>query len=374
MSTKRMRFAHLNIKSLPAKVILLRELILKEQYDTSIFGLTETWLSSNIGSDLLDITGYTFIRRSRRERGGGRVGGTDWAIGCVYRAPSLNIPNFLDELETAVGNSVATVDDILFMGDMNIDLINENSRGNALFTSLLETVGLNQIVTEPTRITVNSQTLIDVICTFDLKKDITPMTHTFRNYRNLDIGALKSELKSIPWQNLCDARDIDNKIDFFNSAMLQLQNRHIPIAVERLKNLTNLGKLITFCSLFLYRTRHTDFEHYKRIKNLTRSTIRLEKNHIWNRGSFKTQTMHLTSIKSNSVGFDGIEINFLNLCCPFLLPFITYIINYCLRLAVFPKEWKLSKIKPIPKNREPQTFKGLRPISILSAPSKILEQ
>nr|CAH7769489.1 unnamed protein product [Callosobruchus chinensis] len=287
MSTKRMRFAHLNIRSLPAKVSLLRELILEEQYD--IFGLTETWLSSNIGSDLLDITGYTFIRRDRDGRGGGtgmyiknnirfsilpnesdleqlwikiKVGGTDWAIGCVYRAPSLNIPNFLDELETTVSNLVATTDDILFMGDLNIDLINETSRGNALFTSLLESVGLNQLVTEPTtRITVNSQTLIDVICTsnldrvvscnvksvdamsdheliscsLDLKKDTTPMTHTFRNYRNLDINALTSELKSIPWQNLYDATDIDNKIDFFNSAILQLQDRHIPIVVRTFK-------------------------------------------------------------------------------------------------------------------------------------------
>nr|CAH7716587.1 unnamed protein product [Callosobruchus chinensis] len=338
MSTKRMRFAHLNIRSLPAKVSLLRELILEEQYD--IFGMTETWLSSNIGSDLLDITGYTLIRRDRDGRGGGtgmyiknnirfsilpnesdleqlwikiKVGGTDWAIGCVYRAPSLSIPNFLDELETTVSNLVATTDDILFMGDLNIDLINETSRGNALFTSLLELVGLNQLVTEPTRITVNSQTLIDVICTsnldrvvscnvksvdamsdheliscsLDLKKDTTPMTHTFRNYRNLDINALTSELKSIPWQNLYDATDIDNKIDFFNSAILQLQDRHIPIVVRTFKKpykpwkTDNVMLLISLQNKarmkFKKSKSQPDFEHYKRIKNLKTSTIRLEK-------------------------------------------------------------------------------------------------
>nr|CAH7729994.1 unnamed protein product [Callosobruchus chinensis] len=440
-----------------------------------VFGNHKCWTTN----DLLDITGYTFIRRDRDGHGGGtgmyiknnirfsilpnesdleqlwikiKVGGTDWAIGCVYRAPSLNIPNFLDELETTVSNLVATTDDILFMGDLNIDLINETSRGNALFTSLLESVGLNQLVTEPTRITVNSQTLIDVICTsnldrvvscnvksvdamsdheliscsLDLKKDTTPMTHTFRNYRNLDISALTSELKSIPWQNLYDATDIDNKIDFFNSAILQLQDRHIPIVVRTFKKpykpwkTDNVMLLISLQNKarmkFKKSKSQPDFEHYKRIKNLTTSTIRLEKksymeqmilqnpNNVWK--SLHTLSMsskhknyeipdtlndvndlneyyinsvpksnlslnntvnqytrmsrntprlyddfnfqliddlitlrHLTSIKSNSVGFDGIEIKFLKLCCPFLLPIITHIINYCLRLAVFPKEW-----------------------------------
>nr|CAH7718938.1 unnamed protein product [Callosobruchus chinensis] len=33
-----------------------------------------------------------------------------------------------------------------------------------------------------------------ISCSLDLKKDTTPMTHTFRNYRNLDINALTSEL------------------------------------------------------------------------------------------------------------------------------------------------------------------------------------
>nr|CAI5845396.1 unnamed protein product [Callosobruchus analis] len=371
------------------------------------------------------------------------------------------------------------------MGDLNINLMNGSSRGSALFTSMLESVGLNQIVTEATRITVITETLIDVICTsnldrvvscnvksvdamgdheliscsLDLKKDTTPMTHTFRNYRNLDIDALTSELKSIPWQNLYDATDIDNKIDFFNSAISRLQDRHIPIVERTLKKAYSPWKTDNVMFLISLQNKarikfkksksQTDFEHYKRIKNLTTSIIRLEKksymeqriikspNNLWK--SLNTLNMnsklkkyeipdtlhdvnflnkyyinsvpksnisvmntvnqymsrnasqlydqfnfqliddiitlrHLTSIKSNSVGFDGIEIKFLKLCCPFLLPILTHIINYCLRLAVFPKEWKLSKIKPIPKNREPQTFKDLRPISILSAPSKILEK
>nr|CAI5867578.1 unnamed protein product [Callosobruchus analis] len=59
------------------------------------------------------------------------------------------------------------------MGDLNIDLINGSSRGTALFTSLLESVGRNQIVTEATRMTVNTQTLIDVICTSNLDRVVS---------------------------------------------------------------------------------------------------------------------------------------------------------------------------------------------------------
>nr|CAI5836360.1 unnamed protein product [Callosobruchus analis] len=302
------------------------------------------------------------------------------------------------------------------MGDLNIDLMNGSSRGSALFT---KSVGLNQIVTEATRITVNTQTLIDVICTsnldrvvscnvksvdamsnheliscsLDLKKDTTPMTHTFRNYRNLDIDALTSELKSIPWQNLYDATDIDNKIDFFNSAISRLQDRHIPIVERTFKKPYSPWKTDNVMFLISLQKKarikfkksksQTDFEHYKRIKNLTTSIIRLEKksymeqriikspNNLWK--SLNTLNMssklkkyeipdtlhdvnflneyyinsvpksnisvintvnqymsrnapqlydqfdfqliddiitlrHLTSIKSNSVGFDGIEI------------------------------------------------------------------
>lgn len=78
--------------------------------------------------------------------------------------------------------------------------------------------------------------------------------------------------------------------------------------------------------------------------------------------------------KSNSIGCDDISANMLKLSCPAILPYLTHIINFCLSNSIFPTQWKISRILPLPKKKQPSDFKDLRPISILSAVSKILER
>lgn len=82
----------------------------------------------------------------------------------------------------------------------------------------------------------------------------------------------------------------------------------------------------------------------------------------------------IDKISSKSVGVDGISITMINMCCPFLIPFISHIINFCLRESVFPSQWKTAIIHPLPKVSSPLDFKDLRPISILPVISKILEK
>ena len=82
----------------------------------------------------------------------------------------------------------------------------------------------------------------------------------------------------------------------------------------------------------------------------------------------------INSIKSKAVGSDGIGIDVIKLCIPYLLPYITHIVNFCIAYSVFPTEWKHAQVVPLPKIANPTTFKELRPISILSTLSKILER
>lgn len=44
----------------------------------------------------------------------------------------------------------------------------------------------------------------------------------------------------------------------------------------------------------------------------------------------------LMSIKSQSIGIDGLSIKMLSLCCPHVLPVITHIINSCFLENTFP--------------------------------------
>lgn len=80
------------------------------------------------------------------------------------------------------------------------------------------------------------------------------------------------------------------------------------------------------------------------------------------------------SIKTNSTGVDGLNIYVINLCIPFLLPYLTHIINYCIVNSVFPHDWKRAIIIPLPKKTAPEELKDLRPISILPTLSKIIER
>lgn len=82
----------------------------------------------------------------------------------------------------------------------------------------------------------------------------------------------------------------------------------------------------------------------------------------------------IAGIKSKATGADNINILTLHICLPFLAPYITHIINYCLQNSIFPTCWKKAQVIPVPKISNPSSFNDLRPISILPALSKVLEK
>lgn len=82
----------------------------------------------------------------------------------------------------------------------------------------------------------------------------------------------------------------------------------------------------------------------------------------------------ISSISSDAMGFDNINTTMLKFCCPYILPFITHIINVCILNNVFPDCWKTAYVIPLAKVDSPKQLKDLRPISILPPLSKILEK
>lgn len=80
------------------------------------------------------------------------------------------------------------------------------------------------------------------------------------------------------------------------------------------------------------------------------------------------------SIKSNAVGADQIPIKFIKLLIPVILPILTHVLNFALTSSCFPSSWKIAHILPIPKTNSPKDLNDFRPISILTALSKVLER
>ena len=87
-------------------------------------------------------------------------------IGIVYRPPSGNIEACLGEIHRTLDiiqdseNSEVTL-----MGDLNINYKNRNSTSFKLLKEIEQDFGLKQLIKDPTRITLKSSTLIDLILT-----------------------------------------------------------------------------------------------------------------------------------------------------------------------------------------------------------------
>lgn len=82
----------------------------------------------------------------------------------------------------------------------------------------------------------------------------------------------------------------------------------------------------------------------------------------------------INSVKSNAVGMDDIPIRFIKLILPEIIHKITFIFNMIILSSKFPRAWKMTKVIPIRKKSRSLDLNNLRPISILSALSKVFEK
>lgn len=77
--------------------------------------------------------------------------------------------------------------------------------------------------------------------------------------------------------------------------------------------------------------------------------------------------------KPHTVGYEGISGKMLQHSLPNIAEPLTHIINFSFESGTFPLIWKQVLVKPIPKNNKIKNISELRPISLLSVPSKIAE-
>ena len=75
-----------------------------------------------------------------------------------------------------------------------------------------------------------------------------------------------------------------------------------------------------------------------------------------------------------STGNDNIPISMVKLVAENIASPLTYMISECIRLSVFPTQWKCPRISVIPKIDNPTTGDDYRPTSILPVLSKVFER
>ena len=180
----------LNVCSLRGKVREVADFLSSRGVD--VFGLAETWLKPSISEGELEVSHYNLFRKDRLHRHGGGVcvycheslsvrrrtdlesdaleimwldignSRTCIRIGCGYRPPHMT-QAYWDAFEANVeGACFGTHATTILVGDFNIDIRFPRATGANSLLNLMTRLCLNNYVTQPTRITAHSQSLIDL--------------------------------------------------------------------------------------------------------------------------------------------------------------------------------------------------------------------
>lgn len=184
----------LNARSIVNKVSEFEYLLLS--YSLHVVIITETWLNNTIEDSCIVPVGYKIFRWDRDCRGGGvalvikssivatkinctfsemvwckvNYANTVYVIGAVYRPPCTP-PEFLENLNMFLCSNVNENTRLIIADDFNLPHINweklhagpvETANANLLLEIMLSH-NLSQIVNDYTRVTLTSQSLLDLI-------------------------------------------------------------------------------------------------------------------------------------------------------------------------------------------------------------------
>lgn len=339
-----LEFCHFNVRSLKTSFDLFSSTIQDSELD--IVGLSETWLNTEDPDQLFNIEGYNLIRRDREDRGGGvafyikkflkckvvndlgepdnsleqlwvslNVAGKKLCLGTMYRPPNSNMVNALQLLENNLIDLIPQYDYVMFGGDFNIDFSPlNNPNGYALFSTFLNKYGLIQHITEPTRVTENTSTILDLIisscpnflyepgvfkmvgisdhdmvhCKIRVPKTKPkPFFKTYRDFKNFNFDTFVYDLNNINWDHIFFLPNVDTMLEFLNTNLLYLFDIHAPVKTAKITKapapwLTdNLKLMIKLKKQALTKYKkcksNQSWAEYKELRNLVNMSVKSEK-------------------------------------------------------------------------------------------------
>ena len=192
--------AALNINSLLAHLDDLNFFLLDSKID--VLAINETKIDISVNDNEIYLPGFEVVRKDRSVNG--RSGGGV----CIYLRSNINYqirndlcddrhecvvieiirphsrpfivstwykpPNSPQDIFRQFESSIDKVDseqkDFYLLGDLNCNLHNGSNHNSSTLTNILDIYGLSQLISEPTRITPTSSTLIDLCITSSPEK------------------------------------------------------------------------------------------------------------------------------------------------------------------------------------------------------------
>ena len=190
-----LKIAYLNINSLINKVDEVKEMLSRNMFD--ILFIAETKIDCSVSSSLLSQPGYRTVRKDRKKGGGGlmayiraelsvyrraKLEADDIESICLdvkdnnisrflvcacYRSPGkCKELDFLAALSSAAETMYKTRKELLLLGDFNMDLYHNSAEDrlpNSHLVDFCQRFCLVNKISEPTRVTDKTKTLIDVV-------------------------------------------------------------------------------------------------------------------------------------------------------------------------------------------------------------------
>ena len=270
------------------------ETLLKDQ-GIHILALNETKVDDNIPRDLLPIDGYRFVRHDRNRDGGGvgfyisntivadvredlpyfslearciedkPVKAKSFFVVTWYRPPSDHVDTF-DRLDQFVRVLDAEDKEIILLGDTNCNVgapqdDHDIPPCTKRIVEFYDTFGLQQLISEPTRETASSSTIIDHIATNDPRNVVESGVQqtcisdhyvvyvvrkyfgslkpqhkmiTTRQMKNFDEELFLGDLASVDWRSIVsDSGSLDDAVSRWSDTLSQIIDKHAPLREKR---------------------------------------------------------------------------------------------------------------------------------------------
>ncbi|XP_031339427.1 uncharacterized protein LOC116167944 [Photinus pyralis] len=428
--------------------------------DVDFVGISETFLDASYTDNYVSLNNYNLIRSDRLTFGGGvaiylkacfnfkkiefdvkytsiehswlmvNIDKLKVAFGVVYVPPSANI-EFFNDLSDIIEQVYLKSHLIVLTGDLNVNLLCEDSSESRRLLTLLSNFELIQLIKEPTRITPKSATLLDVICV----SNSLNINSCGTNLKNLNINSFTYDAERVNWQEINQCENINTRVHMLNECILELFDIHAPFV--KIKPRKKYNPYITDTIKEMIRLREkahknffknrTEFILHSNKSNANRQWYHLQKLGVRTKRSTRVElpaqlqnptaineyflnfaenstidpnvirffngtmrcenttftfneiTEHdiYTALKNSSskaYGPDHINLTMLVLIIPHCLDVVLKLFNDCLRNGICPEIWKTADIIPLVKVTNPSTYNDLRPISLLSPFAKVFEK
>ena len=290
-SSRGFKIAALNVNNLLAHIDEIR--ILLADCPLDVLAINETKLNGSNSDKEVKVPGYKIKRRDRLSDGGGGIcfyirtslsysippdliipnlenlcikiskpRSAPLLVATWYRPPDSRVDVF-NLFEDLVGKLDATGNEYYLVGDFNCNMISEiPDNDTRLLTNIADVYGLHQLISEPTRLTENSSTLLDVIftncpqnivCSGVLHVGISDhslvyvyrklsnqvgsghTTVTYRRYCNFNHSNFRRDISMQDWDSIEQYQNPNDMWVEWKRMFLSCADRHAPLRTKRVR-------------------------------------------------------------------------------------------------------------------------------------------